>query len=87
MKSNSLKSIEVSFDKPISLSVLTKELQIQDAKKMGDKIRIYTDKPNLIIENLTNFARSKNLEIISLNTLAPTLEDVFIKLIKNPETN
>jgi ABC-2 type transport system ATP-binding protein len=87
MKSSSLKSIEVSFSKPISPSLLIEKFHLIDAKKMGDKIRIYTDKPHLIIENLTNFARSEKLEIISLNTLAPSLEEVYIKLIQNQEVN
>jgi ABC-2 type transport system ATP-binding protein len=82
MKSSSLKSIEVSFNKPVSINNLSKILQVTEAKKIGDKIRIYTDKPNEVIANLTEFAHSERLEIISLNTLAPTLEDVFLKLIK-----
>ena len=54
-------------------------------KKMGDKIRFYTDEPHIVIESLTEFARSERLVIVSLNTLAPTLEDVFVKLIKERE--
>jgi ABC-2 type transport system ATP-binding protein len=82
MKSSGLKSIAVSFDKPVSINNLSKIVQVTEAKKMGDKIRIYTDKPNEVIANLIEFAHSERLEIISLNTLAPTLEDVFLKLIK-----
>jgi ABC-2 type transport system ATP-binding protein len=52
---------------------------------MGDKIRLYTDKPHNVIESLIDYARSKGLKIVSLNTLAPTLEDVFVKLIKERE--
>jgi ABC-2 type transport system ATP-binding protein len=52
---------------------------------MGDKIRLYTDKQHNVIESLIDYARSENLGIISLNTLAPTLEDVFVKLIKERE--
>lgn len=85
MKSSGLKSVEVSFSKPVSISILTKMSQVKDVKKMGDKIRIFTDKPHTIIENLTNFANSEKLEINTLNTLAPTLEDVFIKLINEQE--
>ena len=82
MKSSSLKSVEISFNKPVPVNELSKIPNVTEAKKIGDKIRLYTDEPHSIINNLTDYARSKGLTIVSLNTLAPTLEDVFIKLIK-----
>ena len=82
MKSSSLKSVEVSFSKTVSTNELSKILNVMQAKKIGDKIRLYTDEPHDVISRLIDYARSKGLTIISLNTLAPTLEDVFIKLIK-----
>lgn len=82
MKSSSLKSVEVSFSKPVLTNELSKIPNITEAKKIGDKIRLYTDEPHSVINNLIGYARSKGLIIVSLNTLAPTLEDVFIKLIK-----
>ncbi|MCK4434665.1 ATP-binding cassette domain-containing protein [Candidatus Bathyarchaeota archaeon] len=82
MKSSSLKSVEVSFNEPVPVNELNKILNVTEAKKIGDKIRLYTDEPHSVINSLTDYARSKGLTIISLNTLAPTLEDVFIKLIK-----
>ena len=82
MESSSLKSVEVSFNKPVPVNELSKIPNVAEAKKIGDKIRLYTDEPHSIINNLTDYARSKGLTIVSLNTLAPTLEDVFIKLIK-----
>ena len=85
MKSSSLKSVEVSFNKTVSSETLRKTSHVAQAKKMGDKIRLYTDKPTDIIEKLIEFARLEGLEIISLNTLAPTLEDVFVKLTKERE--
>lgn len=85
MKSSGLKSVEVSFNKSVSVDALSKISRVSNAKKMGDKIRFYTDEPHTVIESLIQFARSENLVIISLNTLAPTLEDVFVKLIKELE--
>jgi ABC-2 type transport system ATP-binding protein len=82
MKSSGLKSVEVSFNKLLSADELSQIAGVIQAKKIGDKIRLYTVEPHSIITNLTDYARSKNLIIISLNTLAPTLEDVFIKLIE-----
>jgi len=82
MKSSSLKSVEVSFNKPASANELSKISNVTQAKKIGDKIRLYTDEPHSVINSLIDYARSRGLTVISLNTLAPTLEDVFIKLIK-----
>jgi len=82
MKSSSLKSVEVSFNKSVPVNELSKIPNVAQAKKIGDKIRLYTDEPHIVINRLIDHAHSKGLTIISLNTLAPTLEDVFIKLIK-----
>jgi len=82
MKSSSLKSVEVSFMKPVLANELSRIPNVIEAKKIGDKIRLYTDEPHSVINSLTEYARSKGLTIVSLNTLAPTLEDVFIKLIQ-----
>ncbi len=82
MKSSGLKSVEVSFNKPVSANELSKIPNVTEAKKVGDKIRLYTDEPHSVINSLIDYTRSKGLTVISLNTLAPTLEDVFIKLIK-----
>jgi ABC-2 type transport system ATP-binding protein len=83
LRSSGLQSIEVSFDKAISVEILLKIEGIKNVKKIGDKIRLYVDKPSLALERVIDFARSKRLKIISLNTLAPTLEDVFLKLVKD----
>jgi len=82
LRSSGLQSIEVSFDKAVSVDDLSKVQGVNEAKKMGDKIRLYVDEPSVVIDHLVDFARSKRLKIISLNTLAPTLEDVFLKLVR-----
>jgi len=81
-RSSGLQSIEVSFDKAISVEDLSKIHGVKEAKKTGDKIRLYVDESNVVLAKLVDFARSERLKIISLNTLAPTLEDVFLKLVK-----
>lgn len=82
MRSSGLQSVEVSFDKKISVDELSKVHGVREAKKIGDKMRLYVDEPSLVLDGVVDFARSKKLRIISLNTLAPTLEDVFLKLVK-----
>ncbi len=82
MRSSGLQSIEVSFDKAVGVEVLSRFQGVNEAKKMGDKIRLYVDEHSVVIDELVDFSRSKGLKIISLSTLAPTLEDVFLKLVR-----
>jgi len=82
LQSSGLQSIEVSFDKTMNVEEMQKICGVKKAKKIGDKIRLSVDKPGVVIDELVAFARSKKLGIVSLNTLAPSLEDVFLKLIK-----
>jgi len=87
MKSSSLKSVEVSFNKPLSIDVLSGITEGIQARKTGDKIRFYTNEPHNVISSLIDYARTEGLTIVSLNTLAPTLEDVFVNLIKEHRVN
>jgi ABC-2 type transport system ATP-binding protein len=51
----------------------------------GNKVRIYTADPSTVIAFLVEYAKKNNLRILSLNTMMPSLEDVFLKLIKGKE--
>jgi ABC-2 type transport system ATP-binding protein len=81
-RSSGLQSIEVSFSKAVNINELTKIQGVNEAKKTGDKIRLYVDDPSVVIDKLVEFARSRKIKIISLSTLAPTLEDVFLKFVR-----
>jgi ABC-2 type transport system ATP-binding protein len=80
MKSSGLQSIEVSFDHLVNTDDLAKIPCIKQVEKMGDKIKFYTSDPNDALNCVMDYARSHNLKIITLNTLAPSLEEVFLKL-------
>jgi len=82
LRSSGLQSIEVSFDRTVNIDELAKVHGVKEAKKTGDKMRLYVNEPSVVLDKLVDFARSKRLKIISLNTLAPTLEDVFLKLVR-----
>lgn len=82
LRSSGLRSIEVSFNKDVSGKYLSKVKGIREVKKIGDKMRLYVDDSSLVLEKVIDFARSKGLKIISLNTLAPSLEDVYLKLVR-----
>jgi ABC-2 type transport system ATP-binding protein len=55
---------------------------INGVNKMGDKFRLCVDETGKAIDALVDYSRSKKLSIIALNTLAPSLEDVFLQLVK-----
>ncbi len=66
-------AVEVSFAKPVEL---------ENAEKMGDKYLIYTTDPYETICEIVDFARQHRVEIVSINTRSPTLEDAFLKLLE-----
>jgi len=77
-----LQTIEVSFDKPVNAEDMLRLPSVNGANKMGDKLRLCVDETGTAIDSLVDYARQKKLNIIALNTLAPSLEDVFLKLVK-----
>jgi ABC-2 type transport system ATP-binding protein len=82
MQSSGLNSVEVSFEKPVRADELAKIEGVRQVKKTGDKMRLYTDQPSTVLEKLVDFARLHGVKIVTLNTLGPTLEDVFLKLVR-----
>jgi ABC-2 type transport system ATP-binding protein len=81
-QSMELQYVEVSFDKPVRLEGLAEGPGITKASPAGNKVRLYTANSSAAIGFLVDFARQNNVQIISLNTMMPSLEDVFIELIK-----
>ncbi len=75
-------SIEVSFDHNSAdhLSELIHLSMVNDAQKAGDKFKLYTEDPAEVIDSIVAYAHMHNLKIISITTLGPSLEDVFVKL-------
>jgi len=84
-RSSGLQSIEVSFNKAVGVNELMKIQGVFEVRKQGDKARLYVDDPSTVIAELVEFAKARKAKIISLNTLAPSLEDVFLKLVREEE--
>jgi ABC-2 type transport system ATP-binding protein len=82
LRSSGLQSIEISFDKPVDTEELLSIKGVEKAAKMGDKLKLYVDETSPVIDALVDYARLKELKIITINTLAPSMEDVFLKLVK-----
>lgn len=74
-------SIEVAFSKRVKKEELVSE-DVSQIEKVGDKLRLSTQKPERVILKLVDYSRSAKNKIISLNTLSPKLEDIFLKLTK-----
>ena len=82
LRSSGLQSIEISFDRTVDTEDLLRMEGVEKAAKMGDKLKLYVDETSSVIDALVDYARSKELKIITINTLAPSMEDVFLKLVK-----
>lgn len=82
----STSSIEVAFRKKVKQEKLNFD-NVNKIEKIGDKFRLYTDKTAKVIQQLVDYSKNYNNEIISINTLGPSLEDVFIKLTQKNESN
>jgi len=85
MRIGGLEWVEISFDMPVDASNFSDLPGVIDVRMSGDKLRLYTSEPGRTIYQLVDYSRSNDLKIVMLNTLTPTLEDVFIKLIEVKE--
>ncbi|OPY32476.1 MAG: Trehalose/maltose import ATP-binding protein MalK [Methanomassiliicoccales archaeon PtaU1.Bin124] len=74
-----VQSVEVSFDRKVGCD-LFQEKCVASATEYGDKVRIYTNDPDAVIDYLVRLKHERGLKIVSLQVLGPTLEDVFVKL-------
>jgi ABC-2 type transport system ATP-binding protein len=78
----SVQSVEVAFS---TVSAGREEdLQqlpgVSEVRKEGDKFRLYTRDPSVVIAAVMEYAEGHNTRVLSINTVGPSLEDVFIKL-------
>jgi len=73
-------SVEVSFAENTLPETLAQLPGVNAVQKLGDKYRLYTDAPGDLVVTLVNYSGSSGLRIVSLNTLAPSLEDAFVAL-------
>jgi ABC-2 type transport system ATP-binding protein len=78
----SVQSIEVSFDHNSAnqLDELSHLPMVNDVRKAGDKFKLYTEDPSELIDAVVDYAQMNKLKIVSIATLGPSLEDVFIRL-------
>jgi len=77
-----VQSVEVAFNE--TPGDLVDELQrlaaVTSVEKRGDKYRIFTNEPPLVLREIWAYAEKRSLTPISISTLGPSFEDVFVKL-------
>lgn len=73
-------SVEVAFDPAVDSPDLKALPGVNTQVKAGDKWRIYTQDPSALLPRLVDYAEQNGVRIVSLNTLAPSLEDVFLDI-------
>ena len=77
-----VQSVEVSLA-PSTGNLKEKLATLPDVNtvvKVGDKWRLYTEDPSALLPRVLRFIDTQGLRIVSLNTLAPSLEDVFLQI-------
>ena len=77
-----LHRIEVSFDREIPADALARLPGVVSADRTGDKWQITTENHDAVIRLLVQFSREQGAAIVTLNTLAPSLDDAFLRLTR-----
>ena len=78
----SVQTVEVAFEVPdgCDLKAIARIPGVNHELVKGNRLRLYTDSPPEVIPAVVDFAREHSLRITSLNTIGPSLEDVFLKI-------
>ncbi len=73
-------SVQVAFASPVKPEALSDIPTVAHVEKEGDKLRLFTSQPGRAATEIALFAQRQGLEIVSLNTLGPSLEEVFLSI-------
>ncbi len=80
-------TVEVAFNKPVDIELIGMEDFIGKIEKHGDKFKIHTNNPDLLIKYIAEFAREHNLAFTTMNLAGASLEDAFVKLTEEASDN
>jgi len=72
--------IEVSFDHEVSGDALAGLAGVTGTNRTGDKWQITTQNKDATIRSLVTFSQQNSAAIVTLNTLAPSLDEAFLRL-------
>jgi len=76
------RSVVVSFT-PDDGSLTTDLTSLQgviESRKEGDKLRLFTKDPGALVPPVVDLVRSRDARLLSVSTLGPSLEDVFVRM-------
>ncbi len=75
-------ALEVSFRQPSPQAgeELGKRLPGTVVMTINERIRVYGGDTATVLETILSYARERKIEVASVNSLKPTLEDAFVKL-------
>jgi len=78
----SLQSVEIAFEegRPNLMDDLKRFPTVNEVIKEGDKFRLLTDDPPTVLASAWKYAEVNGLRLITMNTVGPSLEDVFVNL-------
>ncbi len=77
-----LHRIEVSFDREVPADLLARIPGVVSANLTGDKWQITAEDRDPIIRSLVAVSQEQGATIVTLNTLAPSLDDAFLRLTR-----
>jgi len=75
-------TIEVSFDREVAGDALAALPGVTGVKRIGDKWQLTAEKQDAVILSLAAFSQQNHAAIVTLNTLAPSLDDAFLRLTR-----
>jgi len=81
-------SVEVSFDPqpPAEDKEALHSLKgVETVKINGSSVRFTTSEPPTVLDSVYEYAREKDLRITSINTMGPSLQDVFLEITEARE--
>ena len=72
--------IEVSFDREVPAGDLAALDGVRTVAREGDKYRLVVEETDAAVQALATFGRERGAGIVTLNTLAPSLDEAFLRL-------
>jgi ABC-2 type transport system ATP-binding protein len=77
-----VQSVEVALepDGVAHEEALTGLPNVSHVAKVGDKWRLYTQEPSTLLQHVMRYVTEHGAQVISLCTLGPSLEDVFLEI-------
>jgi len=77
--------IEVSFNREVPGDALAGLHGVTGANRTGDKWQITAENRDAAIRSLVSFSQQNGAAIVTLNTLAPSLDDAFLRLTQEAQ--